>query len=229
MSDDPPGPNAGRELFEAMGTPNKFSARVVQPGAAPRVHGYGVDDDLARHHSSGSVVYLCLTGELPEPPLARRFERAMICLAPVHVGEAPAHVAVLSRVVGSSVGGLLSTAAAAAAEEARTEIEAHQELFAWLARGAGPLPSQYVEPPCARVPLMLAGMDAEQLLPTAPRTAALGLLWLSGITDPERIAAAMFLARLPCAIAEGLAQPHRGSYTYPILRPEIRYVAPEKR
>jgi hypothetical protein len=47
--------------------PEKLNARVVTPGANPRVHGYDVEGDLAAHYTSSETMLLCLTGELPEP------------------------------------------------------------------------------------------------------------------------------------------------------------------
>ena len=77
--------------------PKKLPAHVVTAGPAPRVHGYDVENDLARHYSFSDAIYLSLVGELPNDATSRAFEIALHFLAPVSAAEAPSHAAILAR------------------------------------------------------------------------------------------------------------------------------------
>ena len=48
--------------------PDTLAAHVVDDceGAPPRIHGYDVESDLARHYPFSTTVVLALTGELPD-------------------------------------------------------------------------------------------------------------------------------------------------------------------
>jgi len=63
----------------------------VEPGADHRIHGFAVQTDLSRAVGFTEVIWLALTGELPNGQELEAFTLAMIWLAPVHVGEMPAH------------------------------------------------------------------------------------------------------------------------------------------
>src|SRR5258708_5243088 len=77
--------------------PSQLTARVVDGGFRPRILGYDVQTDLARHYSFAEVVLLCLCGEVPTREVGRAFEIALSFLAPVSAAEAPAHAAGLAH------------------------------------------------------------------------------------------------------------------------------------
>ncbi|MDD5310077.1 MAG: hypothetical protein PHU25_22395, partial [Deltaproteobacteria bacterium] len=137
--------------FDAVDWPQKLLARVVTPGAAPRIHGYDVEGDLALRYRFSDTVLLALTGELPDDRTGQAFEVAMQFLSPTSVAEPPAHCGVLARLCGARTSGVLGAAALAAAEQALFLVEGHAELIEWLER-----PER--EPPARH----LAGNEAEQ-------------------------------------------------------------------
>jgi hypothetical protein len=114
--------------------PDKLTARVVQPGDDPRIHGYAVAADLAKHYRFSDVIFLSITGELPTEDQSAKFERALILLSPISVAEAPSHAASLARVCDGSNSAVIGTGAMALAEQARFAVaERKHPVFALLA------------------------------------------------------------------------------------------------
>src|SRR5579862_485636 len=101
----PPGP------VEQYPWPEELRGNVVTPGSRPRMHGYDVEGDLARHYRSSDVVLLALTGELPSDEQSIAFDVALTFLAPLSVAEAPAHVAALAHITGSRSSAILGVSA----------------------------------------------------------------------------------------------------------------------
>ncbi|HTQ03607.1 MAG TPA: hypothetical protein VMI54_07110 [Polyangiaceae bacterium] len=213
--------------------PSALSARVVEPGPVPRVHGYDVEADLARHYSFAEIALIALTGSAPERSHGRAFEIALAFLAPVPVSEAPAHAAGLARLIGADASGVISGAAMGLAERARHVVAAHAELVAWLDAGSGPPPPsvQSDDPEDAsavarlREALGEAGAAFPLLEASPTRMAALlGVLHGVGLTDAPRLEAALSLAALPATIAEAFAVKPFAFFTYPMDLPAFRYV-----
>lgn len=102
--------------------PEQLAARVIDPGPPLRIHGYAIDDDLARHRSVSDVTYLALTGELPSAEQSRMFAATMIRLAGITVAEAPAHAAVLARICSGTTSSIIGVAAIALGEQARSLV-----------------------------------------------------------------------------------------------------------
>lgn len=119
MSSRVPWDREAKTPFDEHVWPSTLTARVVSPGADPRIHGYAVESDLARHYRFSDVVFLSLTGELPTDEQSRTFERALILLSPITIAEAPSHAASLSRVCDASHSAVIGTGAIALAEQAR--------------------------------------------------------------------------------------------------------------
>lgn len=120
--------------FDQVSWPNTITARVVQPGEDPRIHGYAVSADLAKHYGFSDVVFLTLTGELPTDEQSAKFARALILLSAISVGEAPSHAASLARVCDGSDSAVIGTAAIALSEQARVAVAERQHpAFALLA------------------------------------------------------------------------------------------------
>ncbi len=93
-TDDAPAPAATYVgPFDREAWPARLAAPVVSPGPEPRLHGYAVAGDLARFYGAIDVTWLVLRGELPTAAERAAFDVAMVLLAPVSVGEAPAHAA----------------------------------------------------------------------------------------------------------------------------------------
>jgi len=211
--------------------PAKLTARVVTPGPCPRVHGYDVEGDLARHYSFAETVLLALTGDLPAKGEARAFDVALQFAAPAFVQEAPTHATILARICMASTSQMLGVAAIALAEQARVLVADHR---AWIDLLAGP----FSEAP----PELLAKTDEEResvmrlrqalrgtvvvpaLVHDLGRPAALlATLHASGLRTADTMECALVLARLPVAMAEGLATPAGSHREYPVLLPPIAY------
>lgn len=214
--------------------PERITARVVQPGAAPRLHGYDLRGDLAAHYRLGEVVFLALAGELPEERLARAVDLALIFLSTVTVAEAPGHAAVLAGLCGTTSSAATGVVAIALGEQARCFVA---RLLALPAAGQGeapgadaalPAPAES-EAPDPGVAALRARLDALGLadLPIEGRLgapgAALSLLRRCGLTEAPQLEAAWVLARLPVALAEAWRQ-HPGQFLgYPTQLPRFIY------
>jgi hypothetical protein len=211
--------------------PDKLTARVVTPGPCPRVHGYDVEGDLARHYSFVETVLLALTGKLPSADEAHAFDVALEFAAPASVQEAPTHAAVLARICVASTSQIQGAAAIALAEQARVLVAEH---VAWLEMLAGPLaeaPPGYRAKTDAeresvdRLRRALRGtLDVPVLRLDLTRSAALvAVLHACGLRAAELIECALVLARLPVAMAEALATPAGSHRQYPVQLPAIAY------
>ena len=106
--------------------PERLSARVVEPGPSPRVHGYDVEADLARYYRASDLTLLSLTGELPSPGASAAFEVACMFLAPISVAEAPVHAAVLARLCAAPSSSIAAVAAIALSQQARALVVEHE-------------------------------------------------------------------------------------------------------
>jgi hypothetical protein len=134
--------------IDEMDVPDRLPARVVAPGAAPRLHGYDLQADLATHYRFSEIAALALLGEAPSPAAGRVFEVALTFACSATIAEAPAHASALSRLCGARPSSVAAVAATALAEEARHRVLAHAPLLAWLDGGrAGAPPEEPVEDP----------------------------------------------------------------------------------
>lgn len=218
--------------LEAGQFPEKLTARVVSAGPLPRVHGYDVESDLARHYGATDLVLLSLTGELPAPAARAAFEVAWLFLAPISVAHAGPHASVLARLCGATVSSTIGVAAIGLAEEARAMLAEHGELLRCLRSKAATLPERYqsfvteereaVER--LRLALLRTGLSVPALQQSPTRDAALlSVLFACGLRRPDQLQAAVTLARLPCALAEGFAERPTNFGNYPINLPPFVY------
>jgi hypothetical protein len=200
--------------------PDQLTARVVTPGPAPRIHGYDVERDLARHYSWAETLLLTLTGALPSEKRARAFEIALQFLAPAPVNEAPTHATVVARVCNVFTTALVGTAAIALAEQASHAVSA-------AADAPGPSKDARDEHDSVerlRGALRHAGLSVPGIDGDLGRMPAiLATLRFAGLGSQELQETAIVLARLPCALAEAFAMPTHGYRDYPVQLPEIRY------
>lgn len=211
--------------------PEKLTARVVSPGPVPRLHGYDVEGDLARHYSFAETVLLALTGKLPSDDQARAFEVALQFAAPAPAQEAPTHAAILARMCVASTSQIEGAAAIALAEQARAVVAEHGQWIEMLARPFAEAPAEYrakndeERQSVERLRRALRGtVIVRALRHDVGRTpAVLAALHACGVTTAELMECALVLARLPVVMAEALATP-AGSYRdYPVHLPVIAY------
>jgi hypothetical protein len=212
--------------------PVHLGARVVTPGARPRVHGYDVEGDLVRHYQPSDLAFLSLTGELPAPEVSRAFAIALVFLAPVSVAHASVHAAVLGRLCGATAAATFGVAAVGLAQHARVLVEEHALLLAWLKSPNVPLPERYrskgEDEDAAvgrlREALEPTSLEVRGLKERPTRDAALVmLLFACGIKRRERLEAALLLARLPSTLAEALAERPANLANYPANLPRFAY------
>jgi hypothetical protein len=200
--------------------PDQLTARVVTPGPTPRIHGYDVEGDLARHYSWTETVLLTLTGVLPSAERARAFEIALHFLAPAPVNEAPTHAAVVARICNVFTSALLGTAAIALAEQARDAVST--ALADPASTPDAPHNRESVDR--LREALRDAGLAVPGIEGDIGRMQALlATLRFAGLDRPELQETALVLARLPCAIAEAFATPAHSYRDYPVQLPDVRY------
>jgi hypothetical protein len=224
MSKSPRDPQASAAVpprrsgpFDDAPWPEQLTAHVVTPGPEPRIHGYDVERDLARHYSFTETLLLTMTGELPTPARTRAFDVALQFLAPVAVNEAPGHAAVIARTCNAFTSAIFGITAITLAEQARAASAAAASPPADEAeRASVERLREALHRVGAPVPALLDG--------DLGRVAALAaVLRYCGITSAEHIEAVMVIARLPAAIAEGLAIPAHALKEYPVQLPDVRY------
>ncbi|HHH29573.1 MAG TPA: hypothetical protein ENK57_14675 [Polyangiaceae bacterium] len=213
--------------IDEMHVPARLDARVVAPGDAPRLHGYDVQSDLARHYGFAEVALLALTSAAPSREQGLAFNVALGFLCPITVGEAPSHAASLAQLCSAKVSGVSAVAAIGLAEQARFTLAGLSELRSWLIGGrVGDAPAVESEPSPAVTRfhdcLRATGFtvhDADSCLPLdAAIVAALHDL---GLEQSWQIEAAWSMARLPVVLAEAMSREPAELRGYPIRTPEF--------
>jgi hypothetical protein len=218
--------------LEKHSFPETLTARVVTPGAHPRLHGYDVEADLACHYDPTDILSLALTGELPSVNAAAALRVALTFLAPVSIAHASVHAASLARLCGTASGSVIGVAAIGLAEQARVLLDEHTELILWLKAAGGELPARYRargeadRETCRRLRAALepTGLEVPALTQDPAREAALlSVLFTCGLVRREQLEAAIVTARLPSAVAEALTEKITNFGRYPINLPRYRY------
>lgn len=219
--------------FDLADWPTRLAAHVVSPDEPVRIHGYAVADDLARHYSVTDVTWLTLRGDLPTAVERAAFDAALVLLAPVHVGQAPAHAAVLARIAGAPPGANLAIGAVGLGEQARHERELLAPWSAWLDAPVGPVPACALtdapEPDVRRMldERMRGWFGRDRGLPDAPLSRlACGhaLLHRLGLRGALVIETVLVWARLPAVIAEAARVRAGAIRGYPTQLPDYQYV-----
>lgn len=201
---------------EGFAFPATLTARVVQPGPAPRVHGYDVQADLASRYTLAEQAVLAATGELPDDESGRAVEVALAFLSPSSVAEAPAHTALLARLCGATTSATIAAAALTLAEQARDLVGRFE---AWRAEpGEGGSPEAIAR-------LRAALPDGFAPPPSAPSVelAALAVLHACGVRERDALETLVVWARLPTAAAEALAVRPASFREYPMDLPSFHY------
>lgn len=218
--------------LETNSFPERLTARVVTPGARPRIHGYDVEGDLARHYQPADILFLSLVGELPTPTVSEALAATLVFLSPVSVAHASVHASVLARLCGATTSASLGVAAIGLAEQARTLVAEHASLLAWLDDGllGFPAPFRSTAPEDVeavdrlRAALAARGVDVPGLDQSPTRAAApLLVLHALGLGRPEQLEAAIVSARFPAAVAEALSTKVVDFQNYPINLPRYAY------
>lgn len=222
--------------FDRESWPARLTANVVSPGPEPRIHGYAVSADLARFAGIADVAWLTLRGELPTADQRAAFETAIVMLAPVHVGQAPAHAALLSRISGATPNATVSIGAVGLGELSRHERTELAAWLAWLDAPAGDVPA------CARLDAPSADALAAQHvldrqlrgwfgvdggLPSVALTRvaiAYAILHRLGLRAPLVVDALTTWARLLVVTAEAAFAQVGAIRQYPARLPDYRYV-----
>lgn len=231
MKDEPkPEP---RSTVERHPWPDKLQARVWASGARPRVHGYDLHDDIARHYGFAELVLTSLRGRAPSREEGSLFEAVMLFLSPTFVSEAPAHTAVVARTVDSRWPAIIACGSTVLAEQAHALVEQHAELLRWLDDPSGPFP----EPARChddeeRLAVARFASRAEQSTLSIPAlahdptlfAAILAAAHCCGIAGPEAMSAMVVVARLPGVLSEAL-RPGGKLREYPMDLPHVTYRA----
>ena len=219
--------------FDRAEWPARLAAHVVSPDEPARIHGYEVAGDLARHYGVADVTWLTLRGELPTASERAAFDAALVLLAPVHVGQAPAHAAVLARIAGAPPGANLAIGAVGLGEQAGHERAALAPWLAWLESPVGPVPAcALTDAPDddARRLLderMRGWFGPQRGLPDAPLSrlaCAHALLHRLGLRGALVVETVLVWARLPAVIAEAARVRAGAIRSYPTQLPDYQYV-----
>lgn len=210
----------GKNFLDSITWPDKLSAKVVQPGDAPRLYGYDVHRDLAQHYRWSELLFLSLTGELPEEALAPAIEVALIFLSSVSVAEAPGHAAVLAGLCGLVNSAAVSVVTMTLAEEARSFLEHYKAL-----PKEAVMPSQQDE----GIAELRQRLDERNISNIVLETrlgvlgAALSVLEQCGLSETSQLEAIWVITRLPVALAEARHQPMGKFVHYPTQLPTFKY------
>jgi len=222
--------------IEEQQWPQRLIAHVTQPSSEPRIHGFDVQRDLARHYSFAEVVLVALTGSAPTAEVGRAFEIALTFLSPTTVNEAPAHATCLARICGTRTAGLVGVAAIALAEQARALLDVHDNVLPKLLIGSlNGMASQFVSRDAAereavqRLRDMLNGFCTQ--VPAIGydlrlETAIIAVMLACGLRKREQIEIAISMARLPTVCAEALSWEPGNLRAYPMALPSFAFEEP---
>ena len=222
--------------FDQNPFPNHLTARAVTPDPAPLLEGYSLLTDLAQNKSFTETLWLSLKGELPDKNQLWLLEQALYFLAPVHMGEAPTHASMVSRVTESWTSSTLVIGTLGLAERSRA---LQIELLEWTtflktgAQGQAPLcallPEKNPELSVATELLFseFKNRFSRNLGPNLSlRREAVAFLLLNEIDllEPLMIDFLSIWAAMPLVMAELKYSSHYNVKSYPARLPEIQYV-----
>lgn len=194
--------------------PQTLDAHVVSPGPDPRVHGYCLRSDLARHYDFGEFVITALVGVPPTPSWGKAVNMALIVLAGAGVDSAGVHVATLARRCGADDRSTLQTGMLGLVEEVSAEV-AHPP-----ASGVTASALEFYR----SLPQDVQTAIGEPACPLRPY--ALRVLAEAGLSSPMQQMLALSIARLPTLAAEAIAAPSGDVRGYPMQLPKFDYQPP---
>jgi len=220
--------------MDDMEWPAQLIARAIEPDAADdHLHGYAVLGDLAKHVSFADTIYLALTGELPDTRAAALFGLALFSFATPSVGEAPTHLAIVTRLTSGPFASALGAGLATAADAARHLMSTHAELLPWLDTPTDVLPdvaSGARDPWVATLIERVTSIDAnvDRLRAEMTKDAArIALLHVAGLRARDQMIAAIVAASVAGIAAETLATGPQHLGIYPVNVPKFEYVEDE--
>jgi hypothetical protein len=220
--------------IESHEWPAKLAAHVVEPCASPRIHGFDVQQDLARHYTPTDIAFLALTSDLPvDAETSRALEVALAFLAPTSVAEPPAHAASLAQICGARPAGVVSIAAVTLAEQARVLYDEHAAIIPRLLVGslngaAASVAARDGEERAAVERLRDALGTFARRVPALGYdlrldTAIVAVLLACGLRTREQLEVIVTVARLPAACAEAFAWKQGDLRAYPLDLPHFEY------
>lgn len=231
MSDDgnSPGP------IESTTWPEHLTSRAVD---GTRLFGYDVQEDLARHYRLSDVLFLALTGELPDDACGRAFETALVFASTMSAGKAPIHATMLARLCGARSGGIFSIAALSLGEDAESLVARVSEVLAGIEalEGNGVLPDDLRaiddedRRSVARLREHVEDLVVAPMLEKDPSldAALVAVFHACGVHEPFSIVAALVIGRLPSALAEARLTKPADFRSYPMNTPRFVYEASGK-
>lgn len=223
-------------ILDTVSFPNKITGYVVAPDNDPRIHGFAVQADLGFTCGFTQVIWLSLTGELPTVEEVEIFNRALVWLTPMHVGEGPTHAAVLAKVISAPNEVVPAVATIALGQRIKAELQELASFFNWLEKREGSLPSEIIEPEPSVSQLETwkkLGEDTRRWF--GSQRAFEGLMWRReptayalfyylGIRDEARLIALSTIARLSTILAEAACTEAGSIMRYPTKTPSYVYM-----
>lgn len=209
--------------------PKHLTAHAVSETTSRRLHGYDVEQDLARFYRFSDVLYLSLAGELPGDRQSRAFEAVLMFASVMSVGSAPVHASVLARLCGCRTGGVLAVGALTMGEHVDALLQAVGDAL----DDEGPLPSELraatfkERDSVTRLAAATDGLSIPVLAKDPSLDVALvAVLRAAGLTSTFQIVSALALGKMPAAIAEAAATKPADFHSYPMDTPHFEYVPP---
>ena len=219
--------------IERQAWPERLTAHAVEPGPEPRLHGFDVQGDLARHYGASDLMLIALTGEAPTAEISRALGIALAFAAPVSIAEAPAHAGALARICGARIAGVVGVTAVALAEQARATFDDHEPVLPRLLIGSlNGMAARYaardaderaavqrLRDALGRFGAYVPALGYDLRLDTA----IIAVLLACGLRTREQLELAFTYARLPVACAEALAWKPGDLRAYPMDLPSFVY------
>jgi hypothetical protein len=216
--------------------PQKLTAHVVDDsGGSPRLHGFDVQGDLARHYSFSETLLVALTADAPDAATGRAFEVALTFASTTSVAEAPAHAATLARICGAQSSAILAVAATILGEQARSLCDELEPAIPRLLIGSlnGMTAALTARSESERAAVQRLREALGEFVRNVPSigydirldVAIVAVLVACGLRRREHIEAAFVIARLGVAFAEALATTPGDHRSYPLDLPSFRYEA----
>jgi len=189
--------------------PSQLPAHVTTDGERPRVQGFDLVGDLARHYDFGEFLVTALTGIPPNASWGRAVNMALVVLAGASVRQASVHAATIARRCGADDASVLATGLLGLVEEASWQLA--QPQAAGTHDSAG-----------------FWEMLPEEVRSSVPRertveATALAVLTRSGLDAGIQSMMALCLARLPALVAEVCSVRSGDICGYPMRLPNFEY------
>jgi hypothetical protein len=213
--------------------PQTLVAKAVWPESTDdRLHGYAILGDVSRHYRHSDLMYLAITGELPDDRQSKLFHVAVCSYSALAVDQAPTHVGVLSRICGGNLASALGAGLVVLADKARFELVAHAPLLGWLANAGNEVPPAFRDNgddhawvAVLRETLAHLQLDASLVRAEMTRNSArIALLFESGLRTSEQMEAAIVSAGCTGVVAEALCASPRDLGSYPVKLPPFHYI-----